>query len=74
MIRKVIVWVLVVGGGMGGRGECGGVNDGMKGGERVCYEVKFKWKLVWINGGWGKMRVKERSYKGGGCLKRELEW
>lgn len=53
--------------------QCGAVNDAIKPGEELSYELKFNWKFIWINAGWAKMTVDTTIYNGNTCLKTDLE-
>lgn len=49
MIRKLILCLFLLVGGMAASAQCGAVNDAIKPGETLSYELKFNWKFVWIN-------------------------
>ena len=72
MIRKLILCLFLLVGGMAASAQCGAVNDAIKPGETLSYELKFNWKFVWINAGWAKMTVNETTYNGRPCLKTDL--
>ena len=73
MIRKLILCLFLLVGGMAASAQCGAVNDAIKPGETLSYELKFNWKFVWINAGWAKMTVNETTYNGRPCLKTDLQ-
>ncbi|MBM6758398.1 DUF3108 domain-containing protein [Bacteroides mediterraneensis] len=73
MIKKLILCLFLLVGGMAAKAQCGAVNDAIKPGETLSYELKFNWKFVWINAGWAKMTVNETKYKGIPCLKTDLQ-
>ena len=55
MIKKLILCLFLLAGGVAANAQCGAVNDAIKPGETLSYELKFNWKFVWINAGWAKM-------------------
>lgn len=73
MIRKLILCLFLLVGGMAASAQCGAVNDAIKPGETLSYELKFNWKFVWINAGWAKMTVNNTTYMGRPCLKTDLQ-
>lgn len=52
MIKKLILCLFLLAGGVAANAQCGAVNDAIKPGETLSYELKFNWKFVWINAGW----------------------
>lgn len=55
------------------KAQCGALNDAIKPGEELSYELKFNWKFIWIDAGWAKMTVNTTNYNGRTCLKTDLE-
>lgn len=53
--------------------QCEVVNDAIKPGEELSYELKFNWKFIWINAGWAKMTTDTVTYEGKRCLRTDLE-
>ena len=72
-MRKLILCLCLLIGSMAAKAQCGAVNDAIKPGETLSYELKFNWKFIWINAGWAKMTVNEATYKGMPCLRTDLE-
>ena len=73
MIRKLILCLFLLGRRDGSQRTMCAVNDAIKPGETLSYELKFNWKFVWINAGWAKMTVNETTYNGRPCLKTDLQ-
>lgn len=74
MMKKVIFCiVLLIGSICMVKAQCGAVNDAIKPGESLSYELKFNWKFIWINAGWAKMTVNNSTFEGKPCLQTDLE-
>ena len=73
MIKKLILCFCLLTGSMAVKAQCGAVNDAIKPGETLSYELKFNWKFIWINAGWAKMTVNETTHNGVPCLKTDLQ-
>lgn len=54
MIKKIVLCLCLLMGGMAAKAQCGAENDAIKPGETLSYELKFNWKFIWINAGWAK--------------------
>ena len=58
MIKRIYICILLfLFTGICAKAQCGAVNDAIKPGEELSYELKFNWKFIWINAGWAKMTV-----------------
>ena len=74
MIKRLCLCIfLLLTIGICANAQCGAVNDAIKPGEELSYELKFNWKFIWINAGWAKMTVDTVTYDGKQCLKTDLE-
>lgn len=74
MMKRIILGLFfALFAGIGAKAQCGAVNDAIKPGEELTYELKFNWKFIWINAGWAKMTVDTTTYGGKRCLKTDLE-
>ena len=72
-MKKILLAILLLIGGISAQAQCGAENTAIKAGESLSYELKFNWKFIWINAGWAKMTVNNATYKGKSCLKTELQ-
>ena len=50
-MKKLILCLCLLIGSMAAKAQCGAVNDAIKPGETLSYELKFNWKFIWINAG-----------------------
>lgn len=73
MIRKLLVSLCLLIGGITAYAQCGTENHAIQPGETLSYELKFNWKFIWINAGWAKMTVNNTVYQGEPCLKTDLQ-
>lgn len=73
MIRKLLVSLCLLIGGVAAYAQCGTENHAIQPGETLSYELKFNWKFIWINAGWAKMTVNNTVYQGEPCLKTDLQ-
>ena len=74
MIKRIYICILLfLFTGICAKAQCGAVNDAIKPGEELSYELKFNWKFIWINAGWAKMTVDTTTYNGMKCLRTDLE-
>ena len=74
MMKKVIFCiVLLIGSICMVKAQCGAVNDAIKPGESLSYDLKFNWKFIWLNAGWAKMTVNNSTFEGKPCLQTDLE-
>ena len=72
MIKKIILCLCLLMGGMAAQAQCGAENTAIKPGETLSYRLKFNWKFIWVNVGWAKMTVNTTTYKGQPCLQTDL--
>lgn len=76
MIKRLIFGlVLLMTVGMTGevKAQCSALNDAIKPGETLDYELKFNWKFIWLKVGWGRLKVDTVTYKGQRLLKTDLQ-
>ena len=71
MIKKIILCLCLLMGGMAAQAQCGAENTAIKPGETLSYRLKFNWKFIWVNVGWAKMTVNTTTYKGQPCLQTD---
>lgn len=72
MIKKIILCLCLLMGGMAAQAQCGAENTAIKPGETLSYRLKFNWKFIWVNVGWARMTVNTTTYKGQPCLQTDL--
>ena len=62
MIKKLILCLFLLVGGMAANAQCGAVNDAIKPGETLSYELKFNWKFVWVKAGLASLTTNATTY------------
>ena len=72
MMKKWMICLCLLIGGLTAKAQCGAFNDAIKPGETLSYELKFNWKFIWFNVGWAQMNVHQTEYKGKECLQTDL--
>ena len=72
MMKKILLCLCLLIGSMAMKAQCGAVNNAIKPGESLSYELKFNWKFIWFNVGWAKMTVNEDTYNAQPCLRTDL--
>ena len=73
-MKKVLLFLfLLIGGLETSFAQCGKLNETIKAGETLSYELKFNWKFIWINAGWAKMTVSKDVYNDQPVLRTDLE-
>lgn len=73
MIKKLLLCLCLLMGGMAINAQCGSENHAIKAGEELNYQLKFNWKFIWVNVGWAKMTVNNTTYRGQTCFKTDLQ-
>lgn len=73
MMKKLILCLCLLTGSVAAKAQCSAINDAIKPGECLSYELKFNWKFIWINAGWAKLTVKDTTFNDMPCLVTDLQ-
>lgn len=69
-------WIVIIGcilvSFMDIKAQCTAMNEAIRVGEKLTYELKFNWKFIWVNAGEAKMDLTATTYKGKPCYKTDL--
>ena len=61
-------WIVIIGcilvSFMDVKAQCTAMNEAIRVGEKLTYELKFNWKFIWVNAGEAKMDLAATTYKG----------
>ena len=73
MLKKFLLTLcMLVAVAAGADAQCGAVNDAIKPGEKLTYELKFNWKFIWLKVGHAVMKVDTVTRYGMDCLQTDL--